>query len=125
MTVLIDSNIWIEYFQASEIGKKVAVFIEGKEKIIVSTLNIAEVFRHVLSKRNRRDAEKAIDIIQQYSFVVSVTTEIAKNAAILKHEKKFGLADAIIYATAIQEDATIVTADSDFKDETNVHYIQK
>lgn len=125
MTVLVDSNIWIEYFQASALGKKAAEFIEGKEKVIVSTLNIAEVYRHVLVKRNKADAEKAIDIMQQFSYVIPVTTEIAKQAACLKHEKKLGLADAIIYATAIQENATIVTADSDFKGETNVHYIQK
>ncbi len=54
-----------------------------------------------------------------------VTTEIAKSAAILKHEKNLGLADAIIYATATQENAMLITADSDFKDEKNVQYLRK
>ena len=124
MTVLIDSNIWIDYFQASAIGKKAVAYIESKEKIIISTLNIAEVYRHVLSKRNKQDAEKAVDVLQQFSFIIPVTTEIAKKAAIFKHEKKLGLADAIIYATAEQEQATIITADNDFRHMQNVLIVE-
>lgn len=115
MTVLVDSNIWVEYFQASVIGKKAVEYIESKEKIVISTLNIAEVYRHVLSKRTKEDAEKAADVLQQFSFIIPVTTEIAKKAATLKHEQKLGMADAIIYATAEQEHATIITADNDFR----------
>jgi predicted nucleic acid-binding protein len=117
---LIDSNIWIDYFQASAIGKKAVEYIEGKEKIIISALNIAEVYRHVLSKRTKEDAEKAADVLQQFSFIIPVTTEIAKKAAVFKHEQKLGMADAIIYATAEQEHATIITADNDFRHMQNV-----
>lgn len=124
MTVLIDSNIWIDYFQASAIGKKAGEYIESKEKIVISTLNIAEVYRQILSKRDKQDAEKAVDILQQFSFVIPVTTEVAKKAAILKHEKKLGLADAIIYATAEQEHATLITADNDFRHMQNVIIVE-
>jgi len=120
LTVLIDSNIWIEYFQASALGKKAVEYIEGKEKIIISALNIAEVYRHVLSKRTKEDAEKAADVLQQFSFIIPVTTEIAKKAAAFKHEQKLGMADAIIYATAEQDHATIITADNDFRHMQNV-----
>ena len=34
MTVLIDSNVWIEYLNGSERGKKAISFIEGKERVI-------------------------------------------------------------------------------------------
>ncbi|HHF55597.1 MAG TPA: type II toxin-antitoxin system VapC family toxin, partial [Thermoplasmatales archaeon] len=48
MTVLIDSWAWIEYFRGSEYGGKVKKYIEGKEKAIISAINIAEVYRWIL-----------------------------------------------------------------------------
>ncbi|MBI5002607.1 type II toxin-antitoxin system VapC family toxin [Candidatus Woesearchaeota archaeon] len=120
---MIDSNLWIEYFSGSLLGKKVQALIEGEEKIMISTINIAEIYRHVLSKRNKADAERANEILLQYSFSIPVTNEIAKAAAILKHEKKVGLADAIIYATATQENAQVITADNDFRGFENTQII--
>lgn len=40
-----------------------------------------------------------------------------------RHEKKFGMADAIVLATAKLHDAKIVTGDDDFKGEPNVSYV--
>jgi len=45
-------------------------------------------------------------------------------AAKIKHEEKLGLGDAIIYATAMKENATLLTGDSDFKNKKNVIFIQ-
>lgn len=123
MTVLIDSNIWIEYFSGSDVGKKAIPIIEGKDKIVLSTINLAEIFRHIMAKRGKQDAEQAKEAVLRYGFSVSVTNEIAIEAAILKNARKMGLADAIIYATAKQENAQIVTADNDFRGCENVLFI--
>ena len=120
LTVLIDSNLWIEYLNGTPLGKKASEFIEGNERVVISAINLAEVFRHVLSKKKRADAEKAKEILLQYSFSIAVTTNIAIEAATLKVEKSMGLADAIIYATAKQENAQIITADNDFRGQENV-----
>ncbi len=49
MTVLVDSWGWIEYFNGSAPGEKVRELIENpKEKVIVSAINIAEVYNSFL-----------------------------------------------------------------------------
>lgn len=123
MTVLIDSNIWIEYFSGSSVGKKALPFIEGNEKIVMSTINLAEIFRHIMARRGKQDAERAKDALLKYGFSIPVTNTIAIEAAVIKHEKKMGLADAIIYATAKQENAQIVTIDNDFRGCENVLFL--
>ena len=123
MTVLIDSWAWIEYFKGSEKGSKAAKHIEGDEKIIVSTINVAEVFRHTLEKRSQKDAESAISYMLNASFVIPVSIEISVESAKIKHEKKWGLGDSIILATAKQNNATVVTGDDDFINESNVVFL--
>lgn len=44
MPVLIDSWAWIEYFKGSRKGEKAKKYIEGKERAIISAINIAEVY---------------------------------------------------------------------------------
>lgn len=69
------------------------------------------------------DAELVIDKILRYSFVAPFTVEIALAAARLKKQKKFGMADAIVLATAQANNAKVLTGDDDFKKEENVIYI--
>ena len=122
MTVLIDSWAWIEYFKGTYFGKQARTYIEGDEEIVVSTINAAEVYRFLLAHKHD-DSEEFIKFLLSASFVVFVSTEIALQAARNKHEKKLGMADAIVLATARLHNAKIVTGDDDFKNEENVIYI--
>jgi len=124
LTVLIDSWAWIEYFRGSEYGGKVKKYIEGKEKAIISAINIAEVYRWILRFYNEEIAEEKIEAMKERCFVIPVDEEIAVMAAKIKHEEKMGLGDAIIYATARKENATLLTGDSDFRKKKNVIFIQ-
>ena len=121
MTVLIDSWAWIEYFKSSEAGKRAKGFIEGGS-IIISAINVAEVFRHMLIL-SKKDAEDALSFMLKISFVVPVSVKLAKDAALIKHEKKWGLGDSIVLATALQHGAKVVTGDSDFKNEPSVIFL--
>ena len=57
------------------------------------------------------------------AFIIPLATDIAVKAATAKHEKGFGLADAIVYATAKSREALILTGDSDFKNIEGVHFL--
>ena len=124
MTVLIDSWAWIEYFRGSKSGEKVKKYIEGKEKAIISAINIAEVYRWILRFYDEKIAEEKIEVMKERCFVIPVDEEIAVMAAKIKHEEKLGLGDAIIYATAKKEKAILLTGDSDFRNKKNVIFIQ-
>ena len=124
MTVLVDSCVWIEYFQGSKKGEKARKYIEGDYAIIVSSINLSEVYRFMLSKKGVKEADNAINFIAECSFSIPVFDDIALFAAQLKHEHKFGLGDALVYSTALINKAELITFDSDFKNFDNAVFLK-
>ncbi len=119
---MLDSWAWIEYTRISPQSERVRLYIEGDEPAITSAINIAEVYRFFLAKKPR-ETEHYLSFILARANVIPVDTEIAKTAAKICHEKKMGLADAIVLATAQLKGAKIITGDPDFKNEKNVELI--
>ena len=125
MTVLIDSWAWIEYFKGTKAGKKVKGVIEDfEERVVISTINISEVYRWILRFYSEDIAEEKRKVMKQRSFVYDVSEGIAVEAAKIKHKNKWGLGDSIIYATAKNEGAKILTGDPDFKVVEGVIFIE-
>lgn len=122
MTVLLDSWAWIEYVKGSKAGNKVQEYVESNEEILISTINIAEIYRKLLHD-TPQEADRIINLILNRSFTIFLDIETALNAAKIKYEKKFGMADAIVLATARSHSATIITGDNDFKGLENVKMI--
>lgn len=124
MTVLVDSWAWIEYFRGSKAGLRVEENLKALDEIIISTINIAEVYRYMLANVTLTQAKEALQFILKRSFVIPVTIPIATMAAELRHEKKTGLGDSIVMATGRKHDAKILTGDPDFKNESNVIFLE-
>lgn len=125
MTVLADSWAWIEYFKGSKPGQKVKAFIEGDEELIVSTINVAEIYTWILRSYDERTAEEKRNVIKERCIVVDVTETIAVEAAKLRHKLKWGLGDSIIYATSKMVGSMILTGDPDFKNAENIIYVER
>ena len=124
MTVLIDSWAWIEYFKGSKAGKKAKEIIENlEERAVISTINIAEVYRWILRLYDEGKAEEKREAMRQRAFVYDVDEETAVEAAKIRHQKNWGLADSIVYATAKRANAKILTGDIDFKDLEGIIFI--
>ena len=122
LTVLVDSWCWIEYLKGSDKGELTRDYIEGEERLLISVINVAEVYKFLLSNRTIKESKEFLDFMLKRSFVIPVITQIAVEAAIIKHEKKWGLADAIVAATAKLYKVKLITGDSDFKKESDVIY---
>ena len=125
MTVLIDSWAWIEYFKGSVPGLKAKECIDADSEIIVSSINVSEVYHFLLKNRSVPEAEELIQFLLKTSFVVQLDIQLALQAARFKYEKKMGLADAIVLATARAHHCPILTGDSDFKNEKDLVYLGK
>jgi predicted nucleic acid-binding protein len=123
LTVLIDSWSWIEYFQGKPRGKRALEAIEGEERAVVSAINLAEVYRWALSNRSKPEADLTHRILTRRCEIVPVSSSIAVRAAVLRHERKWGLGDALIFATAEASDARLVTGDPDFRNVPGVDFI--
>lgn len=115
---VIDSFAWIEYFLGSERGEKVREFIE-KSDCITPTIVIAELSAKY-SSENKEFSDK-LKFIKFNSRIAALNDEIADASGKIKFQQKkvkkdFGIADSIIYATALSYNAKVITGDQHFED---------
>jgi len=122
LIVLIDSWAWIEYIKGSKNGERVEEILETEKTILTSAMNIAEVYKKLLADMPK-EAQVLCQKILKSAIVIPLDTEIALHAAKIKQEKKIGMADAIVLATAEKTHAKVLTGDSDFKNLSNVIYL--
>ena len=77
---LVDSSGWLEYFSDDKNSDFFAPAIENTVDLIVSTINLYEVFKKILQQRDETDALQAISLMQQGT-VVDIDSTISLNAA--------------------------------------------
>jgi predicted nucleic acid-binding protein len=121
---LVDSSGWLEYLADSKNAKLFAPAIEKTDELMVSTINIYEVYKKILMEKDENSAIQVIGLMQQAKVIV-VSSSIAIQAAKLSYEQKIPMADSIIYITAKQNNGIVWTQDSDFKDLDDVKYFKK
>jgi len=121
---VVDSSGWLEYFADSDNADFFAPAIENTKQLIVPSISILEVFKHVLRQCSEKQAFETIECMLQGT-VVDLDIEISLNAAKLGVLHKIPLADSIILATGLAHEATIWSQDADFKDLPHVKYISK
>ena len=121
---LVDSSGWLEYLADGPNADFFAPAIEDRDHLLVSTINLYEVFKRVLSQRDENDALKAVALVQQGT-VAEVTASVAMAAATFSHTQKLPMADSLILITAQENNATLWTQDADFKGLSGVKYIKK
>jgi predicted nucleic acid-binding protein len=121
---LVDSSGWLEYFADTKNAKHYAQAIEKTDELIVSTVNLFEVYKKILSQVDENSALQAIAVMQQAK-IIEVTANISIQAAKLSYQLKIPMADSIIYFTALYNNAILWTQDSDFKGLDGVNYFGK
>lgn len=120
----IDTSAWIEITHAGPNAQKFSKLLEKPDSIITSTISIYEIARYTTRVAGEEPCADFIRFIQQYS-ISPVTTEIAELAAALAPKHKLAMADSLIYATALIQNATLWTQDVDFDGLPNVKYFPK
>ncbi|MHB1275498.1 MAG: PIN domain-containing protein [Candidatus Humimicrobiaceae bacterium] len=121
---LVDSSGWLEYFTDGKNAEYFAPVIENTSELIVSVINLYEVYKKISSEKDNNAAIQAIALMQQPN-VIDVTESISILAARLSIDLKIPMADSMIYATAKIYDAIVWTQDSDFKNLEGVKYFKK
>lgn len=121
---LVDTSGWLEYFANSKNATLFAPAIEKTEDLIVSTINIYEMYKKILIEKDEYTAILVISLMKQAK-VIEVNSEIAIQAAKLSFEKKIPMADSLIYVTAKLNNAILWTQDFHFKGLQGVKYFKK
>ena len=120
---LVDSSGWLEYFSDGRNAKYFAPIIENTEELIVSAINIYEIYKKVLTERDENIAIQIVALMQQAN-VIEVNSSIAIQSAKFSSEFKIPMADSIIYTTARMNNAIVWTQDADFMGLNGVKYFK-
>lgn len=121
---LVDSSGWLEYFVDGKNAEHFAPIINDTEGLIVSTINIYEVYKKVILEKDEDSALQAVAMMQQAE-VIEISSSIAVQAAKVSYLYKIPMADCLIYITAREHNAKVWTQDADFRDLEEVRYFEK
>lgn len=110
---LVDSSGWIEFFTNGALAEEYATYIKNPFRIITPTIVLYEVYKKIKRERTEEEALTAIAVIKKTS-VVHLSESIALFAADLSIKYSLPMADAIVYATALETDCRVVTSDTHF-----------
>lgn len=121
---LIDSSAWIEWFINGLLAEELGRLIPAQEDILVPTMVQHELRKWFLRERNEEVADEVIAFTELCA-VVPLDTRLALEAAELARRHKLASADAIIYATARDYEAELVTCDAHFEGLDGTVYLAK
>jgi len=118
---LVDSSGWLEYFADGKNSDFFVSAIEDTDNLIVSAINLYEVYKKVLREKDEDAAIQAVALMQQ-GHVIDIDTPISLTAAKLSYDLKIPMADSLILSTARLNNAILWTQDSDFENIPDVKY---
>ena len=123
MKVLLDSSGWIQFFTGGPLADRYTPYLTPRYELITPTIVLYEVYKKI---KRERGEETALLFAGRLSAtqVIPLTDSIAFLAADLSLRHGLAMADAIVYATAKDHEAELVTGDADLKDLPGVVYVK-
>ena len=121
---LVDTSAWIEWLIASPTGRAIEPEIPAREDWLVPTIVQLELAKW----RAREVGEDRADQVIAYTqmcVLAPLDTKIALSAAEMCGRHRLATADAIIYATALDHGADLLTCDAHFEGLPGVTYVAK
>ncbi len=115
MKILLDSSGWIEFFTGGPLADRYATYLTSRHDIITPTIVLYEVYKKIKRERGEETAILFSGRLHATQ-VVQLTESIAYLAADMSLRYGLAMADAIVYATARDQSAEVVTGDADLKD---------
>jgi predicted nucleic acid-binding protein len=116
--MLLDSNILI--YGANGEHPNLDAILDRTDLAAASVTRIETLGFHRLSEVERAWLETCFERMK----ILALDDEVAARAIALRQRRKMGLADAIIAATAIAHDLSLVTRnEEDFKDVAGLHLV--
>jgi len=109
---LLDSSIWIAYF----FENKFLELIEKEGNLLLCALSIFEIKRKLLRKKIPDSTiSNKLNFIREKSLIITPSAETFEEAAGISIKNKMPMADSIIYASTLENDAVVYTLDNHFR----------
>ena len=122
--ILVDSSGWIDFFTDGGNAGNYSSYLEELSRVVTPTIVLYEVYKLVKRERTEEEALLAAAQIQK-TRIVPLSDSLALAAADVSLEFRLAMADSIVYATALAEDAELVTSDSDLRNLPGVTFLPK
>jgi toxin FitB len=123
MKILLDSSGWIEFFTDGPAADRYAPYLTPRYSIITPTVVLYEVYKKIKRERGEETALLFSGRMQKTE-IVPLTESIAYLAADISLQHGLAMADAIVYATARDQGAEVITGDADLKNLPGVVYVR-
>ena len=121
---IVDTSAWIEWLVGSPLGKQLAAEIPRKTECVVPTIVQLELAKWLWREMGEDQADQMIAYTQK-CVVAPLDTRIALLAADLLRQYKLATADAVVYATAREFGADLLTCDAHFEKLPGVVLVRK
>jgi len=121
---LVDSSGWIEYLQDTPRADLFATAIEDRNHLLVPTIALFEVHR-VLSRSLPADLVNRCLDVMRLGRVLDLTDARAVAASHIAAQHRLAMADAAMYAIALEFGASFWTQDVDYQGLPGVRYQAK
>ncbi len=121
---VVDTSIWIEWLTGGPLSRKLKTDFPDKAQCIVPTIVQLELSKWLMREVGEDQADQVIAYTQK-CVVIPLDTRIALLAADLHRQHKLATADAIVYATALEHSAELLTCDAHFEKLPSVLYFGK
>jgi predicted nucleic acid-binding protein len=117
---VLDSYALLAYLQDEPVGSRVEKLLDnakkGKCRLFLSLINLGEILYIIERRGGIAKAQDALALIRQLPLEIPLVDEqTVFTAAHIKANHTISYADAFAVATAVQENATVVTADPEFQ----------
>ena len=121
---MVDASGWIEYLMDTPRADLFAPAIEDGPRLLVTSINLYEVHR-VLSRKLPNHLRDTCLMLMRRVPIIDFTDARAIAAADLSSKHQLAMADAAMYAMALEHQATLWTQDADYQGLAGVLYFPK
>jgi predicted nucleic acid-binding protein len=121
---VVDTSAWIEFYIGTPLGRRLSPDLPARSECIVPAIVQLEIAKWMAREASAEAAQLAIADTQE-CVVIALDTPLALAAAALARQHRLATADAIIYATALANNADLLTCDAHFEGLPGVVYVDK
>ena len=122
--IIVDSCGWLEWFTDGKLADKYQEYLSDQDNLLVPAIILYEVYKILKREVGEEKALLAVGYMKN-SPVIPLDETLALAAADISLQKSLSMADAIIVAVSRSHNCTIISSDSDLKDQHNVKFIPK
>ena len=121
---VVDTSAWLEWLGGGSLGVEVGKSLPVLAEWIVPAIVQYELMRHVTRLASREAAHQAVAFSMR-CIIIPIDTRIAVRAAEFAAAHELAMADALIYACAVESGADLLTCDAHFAQLPGVLYLPK